>query len=62
MIDFSALNRDNNLYALEGLPLITVYDDNFFVRNDYDVLSIGQRKYVISFLSPSVLRKRQVKH
>ena len=49
MIDFSALNRDNNLYALEGLPLITVYDDNFFVRNDYDVLSIGQRKYVISF-------------
>lgn len=48
-IDFEKVNRDKNLYAVDGLPLITVYDDNFFVRNDYDVLSLGQRQYLVDF-------------
>lgn len=50
-IDFKRINKDKNLYAVDGLPLITVYDDNFFVRNDYDVLSLGQRKYVVQFFT-----------
>ena len=36
---------------MKGLPLITVYDDNHFVRNDYDVLSFGQRNYVINYFA-----------
>lgn len=36
---------------MNELPLVTVYDDNWFVRNDYDVLSSGQREYLITFFS-----------
>ncbi|NVK25764.1 MAG: hypothetical protein HWE10_12620 [Gammaproteobacteria bacterium] len=43
------LRQDKNLYYLEQYPIITVYDDNFYVRNDYDVLSRGQRLYLINF-------------
>ena len=49
LIDLTAIAKDKNLYADERLPLITVYDDNFFVRNDYDVLSFGQRQYVVNY-------------
>lgn len=42
-------DNDKNLYALDQLPLITIYDDNWFVRNDYDVLSVGQRQYLVNF-------------
>lgn len=45
------VNTDKNLYAVDYLPLITVYDDNWFVRNDYDVLSLGQRQYLIAFFN-----------
>lgn len=38
--------KDKHLYAVDGLPLLTVYDDNWFVRNDYDVLSSGQRQHI----------------
>ncbi|GHF99090.1 hypothetical protein [Thalassotalea marina] len=48
--DTLAINKDKHLYAVNGLPLLTVYDDNWFVRNDYDVLSVGQRQYVQGFL------------
>ncbi len=44
-----SVNKDKNLYAIEGLPLITIYDDNWFLRNDYDVLGYGQRKYLIKY-------------
>jgi len=44
-----AIDKDKNLYCRHELPLITVYDDNWFLRNDYDVLSPGQRNYLISF-------------
>lgn len=50
-IDIDLINKDKNLYAVEQLPIITVYDDNFFVRNDYDVLSVGQRNYLVRFFS-----------
>lgn len=40
---------DKHIYAINELPLITIYDDNFFVRNDYDVLSSGQRQHLIEF-------------
>jgi len=51
VLDYSLVNRDKNLFATEKLPLITVYDDNLFVRNDYDVLSLGQRNYLIRFFA-----------
>lgn len=50
-LDIAAINKDKHLFMIDGLPLITVYDDNFFVRNDYDVLSIGQRNYLIEYFS-----------
>lgn len=44
-----AIASDKNLYFLPEYCIITVYDDNFFVRNDYDILSHGQRNYLIQF-------------
>ncbi len=44
-----SINKDTNLYAIEELSLITIYDDNWFLRNDYDVLGYGQRKYLIKY-------------
>ena len=32
------------------MNLVSVYDDNYFSRNDYDMLAPGQRKYVVNFL------------
>ena len=48
-MDIQKINQDKNLFASGWLPLITVYDDNLFVRNDYDVLSLGQRNYLIQY-------------
>ncbi|MBU2881097.1 hypothetical protein KO525_11590 [Psychrosphaera sp. B3R10] len=48
---FNDIKSDKNLYAISALPLVTVYDDNWFLRNDYDVLSIGQRNYIIQFFA-----------
>ncbi|WP_371187200.1 hypothetical protein [Thalassotalea maritima] len=47
----SALNKLNitigkDMFALSPLPMLTVYDDNFFLANDYDILSLGQRRHV----------------
>lgn len=50
-LDVEQINKDKNLFAMDGLPLVTIYDDNFFVRNDYDVLSIGQRNYLINYFN-----------
>jgi len=44
-----AIRKDKNLYSRSDLPIITIYDDNWFLRNDYDVLSLGQRNYLINF-------------
>lgn len=41
--------EDKNLYFLPEFCIVTVYDDNFFVRNDYDILSQGQRNYLVKF-------------
>lgn len=41
--------RNQHLFMLPDYPLITIYDDNWFVRNDYDVLSLGQRQFLIKF-------------
>ena len=46
-----AINKDKHLYYLPQYSVITVYDDNFFVRNDYDILSLGQRNYLMRFFS-----------
>ena len=48
-MNYSDINTDKNLFSLPDYPLVTVYDDNFFVRNDYDVLSRGQRNYLVQF-------------
>ncbi|WP_371378802.1 hypothetical protein [Thalassotalea aquiviva] len=48
-IDLKYIENDKHIFALNNLPLITIYDDNFFVRNDYDILSLGQRQYLINF-------------
>lgn len=53
-----AINADKNLYSTEALPLITIYDDNWFVRNDYDVLSIGQRNYLIQFFNKQGFKQK----
>lgn len=58
MIDYAEVNKDSNLFAFKGLPLITVYDDNFFLRNDYDLLSIGQRRYLISYFESIGFRQK----
>jgi len=44
-----AIKQDKNLYCRDDLPIVTIYDDNWFLRNDYDVLSPGQRNYLINF-------------
>ncbi len=49
MFDLDTINSDPHLFALEGYPLVTVYDDNHYVRNEYDVLVLGQRRYLINF-------------
>ena len=49
MLNFHHINKDPHLYASEHYPLITVYDDNMFIRNDYDALTPGQRRYIIAF-------------
>lgn len=46
------IEADKNIYRVSYLPIVTVYDDNFFVRNDYDILSRGQRNYLINFFKP----------
>lgn len=43
------LTNDKNIYYLPEFSVVTVYDDNFFVRNDYDILSHGQRQYLVKF-------------
>ncbi|QDP01041.1 hypothetical protein [Thalassotalea sp. PS06] len=50
-IDFEKVARDKHIFYLPNLPLFTIYDDNFFVRNDYDILSVGQRQYLIRFFT-----------
>ena len=55
------IQNDKNIYMLERFPVITVYDDNFFVRNDYDILSRGQRSYLINFLKVYGYKQRSGK-
>jgi len=55
------LDKDKNLYTVERFPLITVYDDNFYVRNDYDILSRGQRQYLIDFFKQHGFKQRSGK-
>jgi hypothetical protein len=43
------ITADKHMYSSESLPLFTIYDDNLFIRNDYDMLSVGQRNYLIQF-------------
>ncbi|MDN3652838.1 hypothetical protein QWY77_08685 [Thalassotalea ponticola] len=33
-------------FAICDFAMLTIYDDNFFVRNDYDILSLGQRQHL----------------
>lgn len=58
MLDLQAINSDKNLFVLPELPLITIYDDNFFVRNDYDILSSGQRNYLIKFFTKAGFKQK----
>ncbi len=43
------VKNDKHMFMVEALPIITIYDDNLFVRNTYDILSFGQRDYLIKF-------------
>ena len=49
MLDLSLVDKDPHLYASPHYPLLTIYDDNLFIRNDYDALTPGQRRYIIAF-------------
>ncbi len=49
MLNLALIDQDPHLYASEHYSLLTIYDDNLFVRNDYDVLTPGQRRYIIKF-------------
>jgi hypothetical protein len=49
MLDLTLIEKDQHLFACEHYPLVTIYDDNMFVRNDYDTLTPGQRRYIIAF-------------
>ena len=51
LLSIEQINRDKHLYAVAELPLVTIYDDNWFVRNDYDVLSFGQRQYLVNYFT-----------
>ncbi|NTS75536.1 hypothetical protein HR060_01540 [Catenovulum sp. SM1970] len=51
MIDIAAINKDKHLFVDASLPLITVYDDYYYFSNDYDVLSHGQRNYLINYFT-----------
>ncbi|QBY04706.1 hypothetical protein E2K93_10015 [Thalassotalea sp. HSM 43] len=44
------LDTCKDSFAMDGLPLLTMYDDNLFIRNDYDILSLGQRKHLQTHL------------
>jgi hypothetical protein len=57
----SALQNDKHIYFEQELPLLTLYDDNLFVRNDYDVLSVGQRNYLINLLKPFGFKQKSGK-
>lgn len=58
MFALEAITKDKNLYAVANLPLVTLYDDNHFVRNDYDVLSLGQRNYLINFFKQQGFKQK----
>ena len=55
------LQHDKHMYGEGTLPLITVYDDNWFVRNDYDILSMGQRQHVQNILIKNGFKQRSGK-
>lgn len=55
------INSNKNLYRITELPLVTVYDDNLFIRNDYDVLSPGQRNYLLAFFSKHGFKQKSGK-
>ncbi|WP_394176461.1 hypothetical protein [Thalassotalea litorea] len=48
-LDIDKIKMNRHIFHLPSLPLLTIYDDNFFVRNDYDILSQGQRQTLIEF-------------
>ncbi|WP_448550928.1 hypothetical protein [Thalassotalea montiporae] len=50
--------QDKHMYAQSGLSLVTIYDDNWFVRNDYDILSRGQRDYLQTFFHQQGFRQK----
>lgn len=58
VLPLAEILADKYLYAVEDLPLITIYDDNWFVRNDYDVLSLGQRNYLIDFFGKHGVKQK----
>ena len=55
------LSKDKNLYFVPEFSVVTVYDDNYYLRNDYDMLSQGQRNYLINFFKKSGLRQKSGK-
>lgn len=55
------LQHDKHMYGNDTLPLMTIYDDNWFVRNDYDILSMGQRQYVQNVLVKNGFKLRSGK-
>ncbi|MEE4246657.1 MAG: hypothetical protein V2I33_14700 [Kangiellaceae bacterium] len=52
------ISKDKHLFALADYPVVAVYDDSFYLRNDYDVLSTGQRHYLIKFFDKLGFRQK----
>lgn len=49
MFNLQHVSQDPHLFASQHYSLITVYDDNLFIRNDYDMLTPSQRNYIVKF-------------
>lgn len=50
MENYRFLNEDRNIFVSNYFKFISIYDDQIYSRNDWDVLSPGQRKYIIKKL------------
>jgi len=57
-MNFDKINEDKFLFYNKNLLLITIYDDWFYSRNDYDHLCPNQRNYLDRFLSDQGFQRK----
>lgn len=57
-MNFDDIDKDKFLFYDEKIPLITIYDDWFYSRNDYDHLCPNQRNYLDRFLQDQGFQRK----